>query len=103
MRSGPRIFNRLLVRAAATDMVSRLLQGRLIRINRSTFEVEPWLAERWDSTADGLRHTFHLRRNMTWSDGAPFTSADVVFSLEAALDPMVKSAVAGEIVVGGQP
>jgi peptide/nickel transport system substrate-binding protein len=103
MRSEPRSFNRLLARDAATDMVSRLLQGRLIRINRSTFEVEPWLAERWDSTADGLRHTFHLRRNMTWSDGAPFTSADVVFSLEAALDPRVKSAVAGEIVVGGQP
>src|SRR5688572_29455718 len=103
MRSEPRSFNRLLARDAATDMVSRLLQSRLIRINRSTFEVEPWLAERWQSTADGLTHTFHLRPKMVWSDGAPFTSADVVFSLEAALDPRVKSGVAGEMVVGGKP
>ena len=103
MRSEPRSFNRLLARDATTDMVSRLLQARLIRINRSTFEVEPWLAERWESTADGLRHTFHLRPKMVWSDGAPFTSADVVFSLEAALDPRVKSGVAAEMVVGGQP
>src|SRR5688572_6742060 len=103
MRSEPRSFNRLLARDATTDMINRLLQGRLIRINRSTFEVEPWLAERWESTADGLRHTFHLRPKMVWSDGAPFTSADVVFSLEAALDPRVKSGVAAEMVVGGQP
>ena len=84
-------------------MVSRLLQARLIRINRSTFEVEPWLAERWESTPDGLTHTFHLRPTLTWSDGAPFSSADVVFSLEAALDPTVKSGVAAEMSVGGQP
>jgi ABC-type transport system substrate-binding protein len=56
--------------------------------------VEPWLAERWESSADGLTHTFHLRPNLTWSDGAPFTSADVLFSLEAALDPKVKSVMA---------
>ena len=103
MRSEPPSFNRLLARDATTDMINRLLQGRLIRINRSTFEVEPWLAERWESTADGLTHTFHIRPKMTWSDGAPFTSADVVFSLEAALDPRVKSGVAAEMVVGGKP
>src|SRR5688572_10390406 len=103
MRSEPRSFNRLLARDATTDMVSRLLQARLIRINRSTFEVEPWLAERWESTPDGLTHTFHLRPNLTWSDGAPFSSADVLFSLEAALDPKVKSVMASNMMAGGQP
>ena len=80
-----------------------LLQGRLVRINRATFELEPWLAERWESTPDGLTHTFHLRPDLTWSDGAPFTSADVLFSLEAALDPKVKSVIAANLVAGGQP
>ena len=103
IRSEPRSFNRLLARDATTDLVSRLLDGRLVRINRSTFEVEPWLAERWESTADGLTHTFHLRPDMVWSDGAPFTSADVLFSLEAALDPKVKSVLAADLVAGGQP
>ena len=102
-RSEPRSFNRLLARDQTTDVVSQLLQGRLIRINRATFEVEPWLAEKWVSTADGLTHTFYLRPNLTWSDGAPFTSADVIFSLEAALDPKVQSVVASSMVAGGQP
>ena len=102
-RSEPRSFNRLLARDVTTDIVNTLLQGRLIRINRSTFEVEPWLAEKWESTPDGLTHTFHLRPNLTWSDGAAFSSADVVFSLDAALDPKVKSVMAGNMMVGGQP
>jgi peptide/nickel transport system substrate-binding protein len=102
-RSEPRSFNRLLARDVTTDIVSTLLQGRLIRINRSTFEVEPWLAERWESTPDGLTHTFHLRPKLTWSDGTTFSSADVLFSLEAALDPKVKSVMAANLVVGGQP
>jgi peptide/nickel transport system substrate-binding protein len=102
-RSEPRSFNRLLARDVTTEIVSTLLQGRLLRINRSTFEPEPWLAERWESSADGLTHTFHLRQNVVWSDGAPFTSADVIFSLEAALDPKVKSVVADSMTVGGQP
>jgi peptide/nickel transport system substrate-binding protein len=102
-RSEPRSFNRLLARDVTTDIVNTLLQGRLIRINRSTFEVEPWLAEKWESTPDGLTHTFHLRPNLTWSDGAPFSSADVVFSLDAALDPKVKSVMAGNMMAGGQP
>jgi peptide/nickel transport system substrate-binding protein len=102
-RSEPRSFNRLLARDVTTEIVSTLLQGRLVRINRSTFEVEPWLAEKWESTPDGLTHTLHLRPNLTWSDGAAFSSADVLFSLEAALDPKVKSVIAANLVIGGQP
>src|SRR5688500_4841384 len=80
-----------------------LLQGRLVRINRATFEVEPWLAEKWDASADGLTYTFYLRPNLTWSDGAPFSSADVLFSLQAALDPKVESVAASLMTAGGQP
>jgi peptide/nickel transport system substrate-binding protein len=102
-RSQPRSFNRLLVRDQTSDTVNMLLQGRLVRINRATFQVEPWLAEKWESSADGLTYTFHLRPNMTWSDGAAFSSADVVFSLEAALDPKVESVVASNMMAGGRP
>ena len=102
-RSEPRSFNRLLARDVTTDIVSTLLQGRLLRINKATFEVEPWLAEKWESTPDGLTHTFHLRPKLTWSDGMAFSSADVLFSLQAALDPKVKSVMAATLMVGGQP
>lgn len=39
------------------------------------------LAERFEVSPDGLAYTFHLHRGVTWHDGAPFSSADVVFSL----------------------
>jgi peptide/nickel transport system substrate-binding protein len=85
------------------ELLSLLTQGKLVRINRATFDVEPWLAERWESSPNGLSHTFHLRPGLTWSDGVPLTSADVVFSIEAAFDARVKSPMAEMLVAGGQP
>jgi peptide/nickel transport system substrate-binding protein len=42
------------------------------------------LAEHWEMAKDGLTYTFHLRQNVSWHDDAPFTSADVKFSIENA-------------------
>ncbi len=41
--------------------------------------IEPALAERWE-TPEPNRWRFHLRRNVKFSDGSPFTADDVVFS-----------------------
>jgi peptide/nickel transport system substrate-binding protein len=38
-------------------------------------------------SADGKTITYRLRRDAKWSDGAPFTSADVAFSVSAVLNP----------------
>lgn len=48
---------------------------------------QPGLAERWTTSADGLRWTFHLRADARWSDGAPLTADDMAFSLKRATDP----------------
>lgn len=47
------------------------------------------LAESWDVSADGLVITFHLRKGVKWQDGAPFTSADVLFTYKTLKDPKV--------------
>ncbi|MGA2192931.1 MAG: peptide-binding protein [Nitrospirota bacterium] len=47
------------------------------------------LAESWDVSPDGLTITFHLRRNVKWHDGVPFTSADVLFTYKTLKDPKV--------------
>jgi peptide/nickel transport system substrate-binding protein len=83
-RTEPKSFNRLTSREATTDLVGLLLQAKLVRINRVSDEVEPWLAESWTRSADGLSYTLKLRPNVTFSDGHPMTADDVVFSLEAA-------------------
>ncbi len=36
---------------------------------------------------DGLAITYHLRRGVRWSDGAPFDADDVVFSFRTVLNP----------------
>jgi ABC-type transport system substrate-binding protein len=47
----------------------------------------PNLAESWDISDDGLTFTFHLREDVMWHDGVPFTSADVKFTFDAIIDP----------------
>jgi len=42
----------------------------------------PDLAETYDISKDGLSYTFNLRKNVTWHDGTPFTSDDVLWSLQ---------------------
>jgi peptide/nickel transport system substrate-binding protein len=40
----------------------------------------PDLATSWDTSADGLAWTFHLRDGVKWSDGKPFSADDVAFT-----------------------
>ena len=103
IRGEPRSFNRYIFRDQTTELLSLLTQGRLVRVNKATFELEPWLAEWWQSSADGRTHTLHLRQGVVWSDGVPFTSADVLFSFDAAFDPKAASLLASGLMVGGQP
>src|SRR5580765_3383499 len=55
--------------------------GALTWVDRQG-DIHPELAERWEISPDGKTYTFHLRKNVVWHDGAPFTSADVKFSFE---------------------
>jgi peptide/nickel transport system substrate-binding protein len=103
IRSEPRSFNRLVARDQTTDLLSLLTQGRLVRVNPATFELEPWLAEKWESSPDGRRHTLHLRQGVTWSDGTPFTAADVLFTVQAVFDRKTDSVLAEMLTVGGTP
>jgi peptide/nickel transport system substrate-binding protein len=48
--------------------------------------VQPALATEWEFNDDGTELTFHLREGVTFHDGDPMTSADVVASLERVLD-----------------
>ena len=103
LRSEPRSFNRHVAAASFTDVFTHLTQARLVRIHRQTGELEPMLAESWTIAPDGHHFTLQLRRNVQWSDGTPFTADDVVFSVEAAFDPALKSVLAASLRVDGQP
>ena len=103
LRSEPRSFNRLVSRDYPALVFALLTQARLVRANMATHELEPWLAESWTSSPDGLVHTLTLRDGLKWSDGAPFSSADVAFTFAAVFDPRVKSVLASSLEVDGDP
>jgi len=106
LRSEPGTFNRLgppPANSAPTDLLTRLTHAPLARVNRVTGEVEPWLAERWTTSPDGRTITLTLRDGVTFSDGAPFTSADVLFSFAAVYDPAVGSVLTSGVKVNGLP
>jgi peptide/nickel transport system substrate-binding protein len=50
--------------------------------NLQTGEYIPWLAESYEYNDDFTAITVKLRDGVKWSDGEPFTSADVVFTYE---------------------
>lgn len=105
IRSEPPTFNRFAPNGnqAAVDAVTRLTHASLVRLNRATGDYEPWLAEKWAASADGRVLTLTLRDGVTFSDGAPFTSDDVVFTFRALYDPAVDSALASGVMVQGKP
>lgn len=47
----------------------------------------PGQAEKWETSADGLTWTFHLRDGLKWSDGSPLTAKDFVYSWKRVVDP----------------
>jgi len=39
----------------------------------------PYVAQKWESSPDGLKHTITLNKGFQWEDGQPLTSQDVKF------------------------
>ena len=103
IRSEPRTFNRLIARDSSSSLIGELTQAPLVRINKVDDRVEPWLAESWTQSPDGLSYELSLRPNVRFSDGTSFTSADVLFSFSAVYDDTVVSPLADVLRVGGQP
>ena len=50
-------------------------------------KIRPALAEKWETSADGLTWTFHLRKNVKFHCGAPLTAQDVKEHFDRWIDP----------------
>ncbi len=58
-----------------------MIYETLLYFNRIDGSVKPWLASGYTWSSDATSLTLTLRPGVTWSDGTPFTSADVLFTL----------------------
>ena len=70
-------------------LLDNVYQGLLTRDGDGA--IVPLLAERFDTSADGLTYTFRLRDGLTFADGSPLTSADVVWSYRNVIAPGSKN------------
>lgn len=98
----PSTWNRLLATEIVTQIVTDQLHAPLIRLNQETQQMEPALAESWEFSDDDREIVFHLRQGVRFSDGVPFTAADVVFTFRALWDPRVASPLVDTAEIDGQ-
>ncbi len=78
--SDPLTFNLAIATdASSSGVLSYLFEG-LTETSWLTDRVEPSLARSWETSEDGMTWTFHLRDDVRWHDGAPFTARDVEFT-----------------------
>ncbi|MDR0818007.1 MAG: ABC transporter substrate-binding protein, partial [Oscillospiraceae bacterium] len=73
----------------AGNMVLDKIWDKLVYANNEDDIVEPRAAKSWDISGDKREWTFHLDERSKFSDGAPVTANDWVFTFQTISDPEV--------------
>lgn len=87
----PATFNPIIASDTASRRVTGFLYPGFLAVDPSQAVIVPSnpplaggaLVQDWTVSEDGTVYTFNLRQDLQWSDGAPITSADVVYTWEA--------------------
>jgi peptide/nickel transport system substrate-binding protein len=64
----------------------------LLFLDNNTLKLRPFLAESYEISPDQMTYTFHLRHDVKWQDGVPFTADDVKYTYDRVKDPKVDAA-----------
>ena len=88
--SNPSRINPIIATDAASSEIAGFVFNGLVKYDKDGREIIGDLAESYHFE-DNRTLVFHLRRGVTWQDGAPFTSRDVVFTYDIINDPSVVS------------
>lgn len=85
-------LNPLLNTTAPDNAAHNMLCESLVRSRTAPEhknEIVPGAAEKWDVSEDGCTYTFHMRKDMKWSDGTPLTAKDFEYTFKKMADPKV--------------
>ncbi len=80
----PGQLNTAITTNGGVHTVAGLLYNGLVALDDSVRPL-PELATRWEVEDKGALYRFHLRQDVQWHDGIPFTSADVKFTFDELL------------------
>lgn len=100
--ANPSVLNPILSTDSASSSVIDLVFSGLFRVN-TQLNLEPDLAESYTISPDGKTYLFHLRQNVRWHDGHPFTASDVVFTFQKILDNKTNTVRRSDYVIDGIP
>jgi oligopeptide transport system substrate-binding protein len=70
-------------------VVSNLFEG-LCGLDNNNKAI-PGQAEKWEVSKDGLTYTFHLKKDLKWSNGDPVKASDFVYAWKRVIDPATAS------------
>ncbi len=76
----PKSFNPITAGETSTTEFTDIMFQGLTDLDPFTGDVRPLIAEKWETAADGLTWTFHLRKDVRFNDGTPLTARDVEFT-----------------------
>ncbi len=82
--SDPGQLNPAITTSGGTHTASELVFNGLVELTPDLTPT-PELAESWEVLENGALYRFNLRDGVTWHDGQPFTSADVLFTFQEML------------------
>ncbi|MCX6048673.1 MAG: peptide ABC transporter substrate-binding protein [Chloroflexi bacterium] len=78
-------FNKYLYCAGETELFAGLT-----RFDKD-YKPQPYVAEKWELSADGSVYTFHIKPGQKWSNGDPVTAQDFEWSFKRQLDPATQA------------
>lgn len=76
----PKTLNPITANEGSSQDIYRFIFASLLGYDWPAQEVTPGLAQSWTVEPDNKTYTFKLRKNLKWSDGAPLTADDVIFT-----------------------
>ncbi|MFC1756733.1 ABC transporter substrate-binding protein [Patescibacteria group bacterium] len=85
----PRFVNPILTISDADRDLTMLVYSGLMRSQEDRLVFD--LAESYEVSEDGSCYTFTLKPKLSWSDGKPLTSDDILFTIEQIKHPETKS------------
>lgn len=84
----PTALSTIATTAVPVAIASAKIFESLLEYEGPSLTPKPGLAQSWSVDANQRVYTFKLRPGVKWHDGAPFTSADVKFSIEKIVRPL---------------
>jgi peptide/nickel transport system substrate-binding protein len=66
--------------------INMVIYDPLVRMDNSTYEIKPCVAESWSISSDGREYTFNIKKGIKFTDGSDMKISDVIFSLKRGME-----------------